>query len=53
MLARRSRAPVLTRNARAAEKWRHAIVASKGDAAFFFMAQKKGFFASRYRGITP
>ena len=29
---------------RAAEKWRHALVSSKGDAAFFFMAKKKGFF---------
>jgi NitT/TauT family transport system substrate-binding protein len=35
------------RPAAAADKWRHAMVTSKGDAAFFFMAQKKGFFAAR------
>jgi len=33
--------------ARAAEKWRHAILTSKGDAGFFFMAKKKGFFEKR------
>lgn len=33
--------------ASAAEKWKHAMVAAKGDAAFFYMAQKKGFWAKR------
>jgi NitT/TauT family transport system substrate-binding protein len=32
---------------RAAEKWSHSIVQSKGDAAFFFMAKKKGFWEKR------
>src|SRR6202166_4327384 len=41
-------APMLwLRAARAAEKWRHAILASKGDAAFFFMAKHKGFWEKR------
>jgi len=41
-------APMLSpRIAGAAEKWRHAILASKGDAAFFFMAKHKGFWAKR------
>jgi len=31
----------------AAEKWRHAMVAAKGDAAFFYMAKKKGFWEKR------
>jgi NitT/TauT family transport system substrate-binding protein len=31
----------------AAEKWKHAMVAAKGDAAFFYMAQKKGFWQKR------
>ena len=35
------------RHAGAVEKWSHAIVKSKGDAAFFYMAQKKGFWARR------
>jgi NitT/TauT family transport system substrate-binding protein len=33
--------------ARAAEKWSHSVVQSKGDAAFFFMAKKKGFWEKR------
>ena len=41
-------APMLSlRTAYAAEKWRHAILTSKGDAGFFFMAKKKGFFEKR------
>lgn len=28
-------------------KWRHAIVASKGDAGFFYIAQEKGFWAEQ------
>jgi len=40
-------APMLSRSARAAEKWRHAILASKGDAAFFFMPKHKGFWEKR------
>jgi NitT/TauT family transport system substrate-binding protein len=41
-------APMLSpRGARAAEKWRHAILTSKGDAAFFFMAKHKGFWEKR------
>jgi NitT/TauT family transport system substrate-binding protein len=40
-------APAMPQPARAAEKWRHAIVSSKGDAAFFYMARAKGFFAKR------
>jgi NitT/TauT family transport system substrate-binding protein len=41
-------APMLSpRIARAAEKWRHSLVSSKGDAAFFFMAKKQGFFDRR------
>src|SRR4030088_3785800 len=41
-------APMLSpRITRAAEKWRHAILASKGDAGFFFMAKHKGFWAKR------
>ena len=40
--------PMLSlRTARAAEKWRHSLVSSKGDAAFFFMAKTKGFFDKR------
>src|ERR1700742_1004946 len=35
------------RSARALEKWSHSIVQSKGDAAFFFMAKKKGFWEKR------
>jgi hypothetical protein len=32
--------PMLSfRAARAAEKWRHAILVSKGDAGFFYMAK--------------
>jgi NitT/TauT family transport system substrate-binding protein len=38
-------APVGT--AGAAEKWKHAMVAAKGDAAFFYMAKEKGFWAKR------
>ncbi len=38
---------LLLRPARALEKWRHAMVVSKGDAAFFFMAKKKGFWEKR------
>src|SRR3954452_8896507 len=38
---------VWPRRAAAAETWRHAIVTSKGDAAFFFMAKRKGFFEKR------
>src|SRR5258705_7948992 len=41
-------APMISpRAARAAAKWRHAILASKGDAGFFFMAKHKGFWAKR------
>jgi len=41
-------APMLTlRTARAAEKWRHAILTSKGDAAFFFMPKHKRFWEKR------
>ena len=40
-------APMLSRRARAAETWRHAILASKGDAAFFFMPKHKGFWEKR------
>lgn len=28
-------------------RWRHAIVASKGDAGFFYMPQEKGFWAEQ------
>ena len=28
--------------AAALEKWKHVMVAAKGDAAFFYMAKKKG-----------
>jgi len=38
---------VLPRTALGAEKWRHAILASKGDAGFFFMPKKKGFWEKR------
>src|SRR6266568_4087199 len=31
----------------ALEKWKHAMVAAKGDAAFFYMAKKKGFWEKR------
>ena len=31
----------------ALEKWKHAMVAAKGDAAFFYMAKKKGFWQKR------
>jgi ABC-type nitrate/sulfonate/bicarbonate transport system substrate-binding protein len=37
--------PTVSRGARAAERWGHAIVKAKGDAAFFYMAQNKGFWA--------
>jgi ABC-type nitrate/sulfonate/bicarbonate transport system substrate-binding protein len=40
-------APLVPRTAGAAEKWSHAIVKAKGDAAFFYMAQKKRFWARR------
>jgi NitT/TauT family transport system substrate-binding protein len=41
-------APMLSlRTARAAAKWKHAILASKGDAAFFFMPKHKGFWERR------
>jgi NitT/TauT family transport system substrate-binding protein len=42
-----SLSPAFVQQARGAEKWRHAIVSAKGDAAFFFMAQKKGFYTKR------
>jgi NitT/TauT family transport system substrate-binding protein len=29
----------------AGSKWRHGIVSAKGDAGFFYMAEKKGFFS--------
>jgi NitT/TauT family transport system substrate-binding protein len=41
-------APTLSlRTARAAEKWTHGILASKGDAGFFFMPKHKGFWEKR------
>jgi NitT/TauT family transport system substrate-binding protein len=40
-------APGAIRPALAAEKWSHSIVKSKGDAAFFYMAQKQGLWAKR------
>jgi NitT/TauT family transport system substrate-binding protein len=38
---------VLPRTALGAEKWRHGILASKGDAGFFFMPKKAGFWEKR------
>jgi NitT/TauT family transport system substrate-binding protein len=40
-------APMIGSAACAAEKWAHSIVQSKGDAAFFFMAKRKGFWEKR------
>jgi NitT/TauT family transport system substrate-binding protein len=42
--------PFIARSAWAAERWSHAIVRPQGDAAFFHMAEEKGFWASR--GLT-
>jgi ABC-type nitrate/sulfonate/bicarbonate transport system substrate-binding protein len=41
-------APTLViRRANAAETWRHAIFAAKGDAGFYYMAKRKGFWEKR------
>src|SRR5262245_59707446 len=56
MIARRSllraipataMASLLPRRLGAAERWSHAVVKAKGDAAFFYMAQKKGLWTRR------
>lgn len=39
--------PAIVRHARAAEKWKHGILQSKGDAGFFFMPKHKGFWEKR------
>jgi NitT/TauT family transport system substrate-binding protein len=46
-IAATAAAPLVPRPAGAAERWSHAIVKAKGDAAFFYMAQKNGFWARR------
>ena len=40
-------APLIPPALAATEKWSHAVVKSKGDAAFFHMAQRQGFWAKR------